>query len=228
MKKTISFFLLLTPFLSNGQKFKRHEIGIAIGYIQYNVPIYKNISHYNSVTSTIPFLTSKYYHNDGYSKDINSNFKTTPTIYYSFSATKKLSFRINFQFFKVSSNSPLKQHIDGAYYYYYNIERKTLNTNFGFEHSLYHKKYKQLYWGLEINYEKGKQHETGKGHSWFGSKPDFYLDKKSKFMMGGINGFIGTKLKITNTINTKIEASLFITEGIGIRPINRLSLNYQF
>jgi hypothetical protein len=227
MKKAIVFLILMIPFLSNGQKIKRNEIGLGIGHIQYNTPLTKMATFYNSITSTVPFVSLKYFNTDKSGTQARVNFKTSPIIYYSYRLSKKLSIRINFQYFNVSSNNILKVQLDDVCYGNYNLVRKTLNTNLGIEHTLLNKKHKQLYWGVELNYEKGTQHEIGNGRiAWSGKTVS--INQKSKYLMGGLNGLIGTKFNVLKNLNAKIEASLFITDGFGIRPINRLSLNYQF
>lgn len=214
MKKAILFSILLIPFLSNGQKFKRNEIGLGIGYCQlYPIKDFK--------LDYIQYIFSKKQlaENIGSRRNNVKGF-ISPTLYYTFYPYNDFSFRTSFRYMNIQSIETERMYdlgpSDALEELKYHL--KTVESSLGFSFRILNKKYFEFYTGLDVEYVYSKFS---------------VLDRYNKLRFdlnnyGFLKYYLGYNQRLDEHFNIKFEASILADEEYVIRPINRLSLNYQF
>jgi hypothetical protein len=235
MKKIIILLLAIAPFISFGQKTKKHELGIGIGYLQYtrglNSYQYKN-TFYNS------FFFSQKNKINFYGNDYTNDSKTsqTPIIYYTLNLYKNIKLRTSFQYTSNKTNIANIRYFDsGCFptfisktYENYFKQTKTNDMNIGLEYSFINKKRYNIYAGADLNIVKQNIYESANGFTNYTleTQTPFNYSKTTKQRLHSFNFPLGLKFNFYKSFNLKYEASIYYLEAF--RPINRLSLNYQF
>lgn len=235
MKKIITLIITIAPFLSVAQKIKRHEIGIGIGYLQYTRGSYIPANSHSLKNSFI--FSNKDKLNGGNINDFtNSKTSQSPVFYYSILIHKKIQIRASYQYTFEYTKTPPKIYYydDFTDYYYptynsYYAEQITNDFSIGLTYSFINKKRYNIYSGIDYSLIYCKEYSSSYGY--YIMQPSIknntfntsYFEKKTGYTF---NFPLGIKLNLSKSFNLKYEASFYYPDAF--RPINRLSLNYQF
>jgi len=232
MKRLIAILILSTlSSVAFAQEINEHEIGIGIGYVEVNPYSESYISKYNSkwtfgtIFKQTPFQNYYYKIND---ISISQHF-TSPMIYFTERISKRSSWRASGQYMYQKGHSKTSTHIDGVFHY---EEKKTMIST-GYSFKFFVRKYLQAYIGadLELIYAIRKQNEIlFEGYiCWINMR----VNENSYITHTNINFFLsqfaGFRVPISKRINIGYECSAkFLGTELMLRPISRLSVNYEF
>ena len=232
MKKLIAILVLSSVYsFAFAQEIKEHEVGIGIGYIQLNpyaehyASLYESKWTFGTIFRQTPFQSGYYAIKD---LSISENF-TSPVVYYTERISKRSSWRASGQYMYQKGHSKTSTHIDGVFHY---EEKKTMIST-GYSFKFFVRKYLQAYIGadLELIYAIRKQNEIlFEGYiCWINMR----VNENSYITHTNINFFLsqfaGFRVPISKRINIGYECSAkFLGTELMLRPISRLSVNYEF
>lgn len=218
------FAFLLWACKLHGQKQYKNEIGIGIGNIEYGFDhndfgMRSNRLLFNRVSfakESNPFMWSSG------PESITTESYALPALYYTRILSRHLSFLLAFQYAK--ARGILQEYWGGSPDHgnrFFNINNYLVQ--FGYELSILSKKRLHPCVGLGFNLEAYQNK--------FSTYYRFSLVEKFQNLEGTLNPYLsaGASFKFSKRFSLKYNASLNTDlDLLYFRPINRLSINYQF
>jgi hypothetical protein len=235
MKKLLLLFLSSLMYAhSSAQNNKVNEIGLGIGYIEWNPYSEYYISGLTWTHNTV--FKSDVYRNVFFDRNNTQPAKSyaTPIIYYSNTVSKHSSIRYSYQY------AYQKGSVSGHFWNQYNepatyqYELKQHNLTVGYAYSFLIRKHAQfsLCSDFELIYSKRSGSEIGgvwldweTYYSWIDANSMITTNSMQFYLHQGL----GLKIPLTKSFNIRYECSAkFVDEYLMIRPLNRFSINYLF
>lgn len=237
MKKLLIISILILSFKSYAQEKPIHEIGIGIGYLEYNPS--------RATPNLEPWFHQSLFKQDAlllgkYRKDIIRLDKhvVSPTLYYSnrMSAREMLRTSFQYQYQKGAIINTFFNEINRIADYRFVL--KQVNWTLGYSYSFLKLKSIQFYGAtdLEVMLTKGSYSDIKDSKTYdggFESWSWYYIDEEkmesaTQFQFNPIIS-VGAHIPIFRSLSLTYEGSIkTIHDEIRFRTLNRFSLNYAF
>lgn len=219
------FVMLLFVLQAEGQNGYKHEIGIGLGYIEYNPDA--NSYYLERWHNSLPLKNNSVDHYLIYFNKRYNQRSSFPAIYYTYYLGKKLSISSSFQYTKnkgKSDDSIIAY--DGSSSYTYIIRK--YDATIGLNYNIYSGKKISIYTGIHLNAVWTHSEEDGiYNDGWTGVYNQPY-HASVRFSDYYLLHHAGVQYYICKRWNVKYELGIRNNDMFYLRPLNRLSVNYQF